>query len=64
MIEEAQIVMHEGHEQVFGAESARESAKWENALKELVTARLVAARGYKDQVFELTHLGWSVADGL
>lgn len=51
-------------EQVFGAESARESAKWENALKELITARLVAARGYKDQVFELTHLGWSVADGL
>lgn len=48
----------------FGTENARDGAKWENALKELVSLGLVVARGYKDQVFELTHQGWSVADDL
>lgn len=48
----------------FGGERGRESAKWENALNELIENDLVVARGYKDQVFELTHHGWSVADAL
>lgn len=48
----------------FGGERDREAAKWENALNELITNNLVVARGYKDQVFELTHHGWSVADTL
>lgn len=50
--------------QQFGAEGGRESAKWENALNELVSGGFVVARGYKDQVFELTHQGWALADKL
>ncbi len=50
--------------QQFGGERGREAAKWENALNELIENGLVVARGYKDQVFELTHQGWSVADAL
>lgn len=51
-------------DQSFGGEDRRESARWENALNELVANELVVARGYKDQVFELTHEGWRVADEL
>ena len=50
--------------QSFGKGGGRESAKWENALSELVNEGLVVARGYKDQVFELTHQGWALADNL
>ncbi|MBL8298080.1 MAG: DUF4062 domain-containing protein [Rhodanobacteraceae bacterium] len=48
----------------FGGGKGRESAKWENALQELLDAELVVARGYKDQVFELTHAGWAALDSL
>lgn len=48
----------------FGGQGSRESAKWEHALNELVALNLVVARGYKDEVFELTHEGWAVADRL
>ncbi len=48
----------------FGGSNARESAKWETALNQLIIRGLVVARGYKGQVFELTHRGWSVADNL
>jgi len=50
--------------QTFGGDRGREAAKWENALGELVEEDLVVARGYKDQVFELTHKGWAAADAL
>lgn len=49
--------------QSFGGEDRRESARWENALNELMANGLVVARGYKDQMFELTHEGWRVVDG-
>jgi hypothetical protein len=48
----------------FGGTDPRESARWENALNELIANNLIVARGYKDQVFELTHEGWRVADTL
>lgn len=48
----------------FGGEPGRESARWENALNELVDEDLVSARGYKGEVFELTHKGWAAADAL
>jgi len=51
-------------DQSFGGDGPRESARWEGALDELVANELVVARGYKDQVFELTHEGWRVADEL
>lgn len=50
--------------QTFGGGRGRESALWENALNELVRYGLVIARGYKGEVFELTHQGWALADEL
>lgn len=48
----------------FGGQGGRESAKWEHALNELVALNFVVERGYKGEVFELTHEGWAVADRL
>ena len=48
----------------FGSEGGRESARWEGALNELLERDLVAARGNKGQVFELTNRGWELADQL
>lgn len=48
----------------FGGERGRDSAKWEAALKELESTSLVVGRGDKGQIYELTHRGWEVADGL
>lgn len=48
----------------FGEGQGRESAKWEAALDELESFNLVVARGDKGQVYELTHKGWEIADGL
>lgn len=48
----------------FGGQGGRDSAKWEYALNELVTLQLVIERGYKGELFELTHEGWSIADRL
>jgi hypothetical protein len=48
----------------FGGDLGRESAKWEAALNELEANSLVVGRGYKGEVYELTHQGWAVADAL
>ena len=40
----------------------REVAKWEQALQELNLKSLVADRGHKGEVFEITDLGYQVAD--
>ena len=48
----------------FGGENRREFAKYESALEELVDLGLVVGRGHKDQIYELTHKGWSLADDL
>ena len=48
--------------QQFGGENSRDNAKWESALNELVTGELVVPRGYQDQLFELTHLGWELSE--
>jgi hypothetical protein len=50
--------------QSFGGGGSRESARWEYALNELLNEGLVVARGYKGEVFELTHEGWGFADEL
>ncbi len=50
--------------QQFGRGKDREATKWKSALKELVEQKLVAERGYKDEVFELTYKGWAIADKL
>ena len=48
----------------FGEESRREFSKWDGALRNLENKGLVVGRGYKGEIFELTHEGWSVADAL
>jgi hypothetical protein len=50
--------------ETFGGGRGRESALWEDALDQLINERLVVARGYKGEVFELTHAGWAAADAL
>jgi len=48
----------------FGEGRGRENARWEAALDELEREGLVVARGYKGEIYELTHEGWAVADAL
>lgn len=50
--------------QKFGEGRGRESARWEAALDELEREGLVVGRGYKGEVYALTHEGWTVADAL
>lgn len=40
----------------------REVAKWEQALEELTGKDLVVARGHKGEMFEVTNLGYQIAD--
>lgn len=40
----------------------REIARWEQALEELVSNDLVVARGHDREVFEITNLGYQIAD--
>jgi ppGpp synthetase/RelA/SpoT-type nucleotidyltranferase len=46
----------------FGENSPREASRWDAALNELVSEKLVEVRGHKGEVFELTHAGWVLAD--
>ncbi|GAB1268366.1 hypothetical protein NBRC116493_16190 [Aurantivibrio infirmus] len=47
---------------VFGKGSKREYAAYDSALKELMANGYVIGVGYKDEIFELTHEGWLLAD--
>lgn len=40
----------------------REVARWEAAIDELVSKCLLVERGYKGEIFEITNLGYQVAD--
>lgn len=44
------------------SDDRREVAKWEEALEQLKSHELVIDRGYKGEVFEITNLGYQVAD--
>lgn len=44
------------------SEERREIAKWEAALEQLLSEGLITARGHKGEVFEITNLGYQVAD--
>src|SRR5690606_35579725 len=48
----------------FGEASSRDFAKYDSALKELVSKGLVLSLGHKGEMFELTHSGWQLADTL
>ncbi|WP_257223356.1 hypothetical protein [Acinetobacter sp. YH16052] len=45
-------------------DKARELAKWEDALNELVNLGLIKDRGYKGELFDLTKEGWKAFDQL
>jgi hypothetical protein len=47
---------------VISSSERREVAKWEQALEELTAQRLVVARGQKGEVFEVSNLGYQIAD--
>lgn len=49
-------------ERVFGNDSRREFSRWVAAIDELVNCGLITARGYKGDLFELTHEGWLLAE--
>ncbi|MBO2654670.1 DUF4062 domain-containing protein [Shewanella algae] len=40
----------------------REVARWEAAIEELVSKELLIERGYKGEIFEITNLGYQIAD--
>lgn len=40
----------------------REVAKWESALQELVDQDLLIERGHKGEIYEITNLGYQIAD--
>lgn len=50
--------------QMIPSDSRREIALWEAALEELVRARLLVARGTKGHLYEVTAMGYQVADSL
>lgn len=40
----------------------REIARWESAISELITKELLIERGHKGEMFEITNLGYQIAD--
>ncbi len=47
---------------VIPSNERREIAKWEQALAELTDKELVVARGHKGEMFEVSNLGYQIAD--
>jgi len=56
--------MQVGKKNLCEGGSQREAAKWEAALVALAEACLVKEVGYKGEVFEVTHQGYTIADQL
>ncbi|HDV2633650.1 TPA: hypothetical protein RH271_000799 [Escherichia coli] len=50
--------------QSFGGSSAREVARWEGALNELLSFDFVIERGAKGQMYYVTHKGWTFLESL
>lgn len=42
----------------------REVALWESSIKELIQSELIIERGHKGEIFEITNLGYQIADML
>lgn len=47
---------------LISSNERREVAKWEEALQELTRTDLVVERGHKGEMFEISNLGYQVAD--
>jgi len=48
----------------LGSQDKKYFAKWENVLEQLISNGYVSEKGYKGQVFELTHKGWDYAGSI
>lgn len=44
------------------SDARRDVAKWEGALEELMRADLIVARGHKGEMFQVSNLGYQIAD--
>ena len=44
------------------SQERRDVARWESAINELIAEELIVDRGYKGEVFEITNLGYQIAD--
>lgn len=47
---------------LISAQTPRHVAQWEAALQELLNADLIVERGHKGEVFEVSNLGYKIAD--
>ncbi len=47
---------------LIASQERREVAKWDAAMEELISTNLIAAIGQKGEIFEITNLGYQVAD--
>lgn len=47
---------------LISSEDHREVAKWEGAIEELISYDLIVGRGHKGEVFQITNLGYQIAD--
>jgi hypothetical protein len=56
--------IHANEKNLIPSNDHREVAKWEQALEELKSKDLVVDRGQKGEFFEITNLGYGVADRL
>jgi len=48
----------------FGSKIAKEAAKWESALYELIDNKLATNQGYEEEIFQLTYQGWKIAENI
>ena len=55
-------IIQTNRENLIGSNEPREIAKWKAALEELRNEKLIAGRGNKDQIFDVTDLGYKFAD--
>lgn len=51
-----------GYNFIRGERNAREEARWSAAVEELEDNNLIADRGYKHEIFEVTNDGYEIAD--
>jgi len=54
--------IHTNGKNLIPSNERREIAKWEQALEELTSKELVVTRGHEGAIFEVTNLGYQVAD--
>lgn len=51
-----------GGKVLIDSDERREVAKWEGAIQELLEKELLVERGHKGEMFEITNLGYQIAD--